>query len=118
MRLHPPSRDQLLLRIGAARKDASRAAKFVALKLPPQGVPVTRQSFTFHLEKEQQAELREGTICFVRNMTAEGPAVLWERYIQLTQIEAAFRTMKSELGIRPSIINSNIESRPTSWWRF
>jgi hypothetical protein len=27
--------------------------------------------------------------------------VLWERYIQLTQIEAAFKTMKSELGIRP-----------------
>jgi hypothetical protein len=34
-------------------------------------------------------------------MVAENPAVLWERYIQLTQIEAAFRTMKSELGIRP-----------------
>jgi hypothetical protein len=34
-------------------------------------------------------------------MVAEDPAVLWERYIQLTQIEAAFRTMKSELGIRP-----------------
>jgi transposase len=29
------------------------------------------------------------------------PAVLWERYVQLAQIEAAFKTMKSELGIRP-----------------
>jgi hypothetical protein len=51
-------------------------------------------------------------------MVAEDPAVLWERYIQLTQIEAAFRIMKSELGIGPSIIGSNIESRRTSWWRF
>jgi hypothetical protein len=29
------------------------------------------------------------------------PGVLWERYIQLTQIEAAFKAMKSELGLRP-----------------
>jgi hypothetical protein len=34
-------------------------------------------------------------------VTAEDPSVLWERYVQLVQIEAAFRTMKSELGIRP-----------------
>ena len=34
-------------------------------------------------------------------MTGEDPAVLWERYVQLTQIEAAFKTMKSELGLRP-----------------
>ena len=103
MRLHPPLRDQLLLRIGAARKDAGRAAKFVTLKLPPEGVQVTRQSFTFHLEKEQlqQAELRDGHYLLRSNLVAEDPAVLWERYIQLTQIEAAFRTMKSELGIRP-----------------
>jgi len=26
---------------------------------------------------------------------------LWDRYIQLTQIEAAFKCLKSELGIRP-----------------
>jgi len=103
MRLHPPSRDQLLLRIGAARKDAGRAARFVTLKIPAEGVAVTRQSFTFHLEKEQlkQAELRDGHYLLRSNMTAADPAVLWERYIQLTQIEAAFRTMKSELGIRP-----------------
>jgi hypothetical protein len=29
------------------------------------------------------------------------PAVLWTRYIQLTQIEAAFRSLKSDLGLRP-----------------
>jgi Transposase DDE domain len=103
MRLHPPSRDQLLLRIGAARKDAGRAAKFVTIKIPPEGVRVTRQSFTFHLDQEQlkQAELRDGHYLLRSNMVAEHPAVLWERYMQLTQIEAAFRTMKSELGIRP-----------------
>jgi len=49
----------------------------------------------------RKAELRDGHYLLRSNMVAEDPAVLWERYIQLTQIEAAFRTMKSELDIRP-----------------
>lgn len=34
-------------------------------------------------------------------MVTEDPAVLWDRYMQLTQVEAAFKCLKSELGIRP-----------------
>ncbi len=49
----------------------------------------------------RKAELRDGHYLLRSNMVAEDPAVLWERYIQLTQIETAFRTMKSEPGIRP-----------------
>jgi hypothetical protein len=37
------------------------------------------------------------------------PAVLWELYLQLTQIEAAFKTLKSELGLRP--IYHQLENR-------
>ena len=35
------------------------------------------------------------------NLSSEDPAILWQRYIQLTEIEAAFRTLKSDLAIRP-----------------
>jgi len=35
--------------------------------------------------------------------------VLWERYVQLTQIESAFRCLKSELAIRP--IRHQLENR-------
>ncbi len=103
MRRNPPSRDQLLLRIGAAKKDAGRAAHFVVLSVPPEGSAVTRASFVFRVEREKlkQAELRDGHYLLRSNLVGEDPAVLWERYIQLTQIEAAFKTMKSELGIRP-----------------
>jgi hypothetical protein len=34
-------------------------------------------------------------------LTGEDPGVLWERYIQLTNIKAPLKTMKSELGLRP-----------------
>ena len=98
-----PARDQLLLRIGAAKKEAGRAFGFVRLQLPPEGAAVTRQTFTFGLDKEKlnQAELRDGHYLLRSNLVGEDPAVLWERYIQLTQIEAAFKTLKSELGLRP-----------------
>jgi hypothetical protein len=45
--------------------------------------------------------LRDGHYLLRSNLVAEDPAMRWERYIQLTQIEAVFRSMKSELGIRP-----------------
>jgi hypothetical protein len=35
------------------------------------------------------------------NLTAGDPSILWARYVQLTQIESVFRSLKSELGIRP-----------------
>jgi len=31
----------------------------------------------------------------------DGAADLWNKYMQLTEVEAAFRTLKSELAIRP-----------------
>jgi len=103
MRRSLPKRDQLLLRIGAAKTAAGRAFGFVTIHLPKANEEVTRQSFTFATDKEKlrQAELRDGHYLLRSNLSGEDPGVLWERYIQLTQIEAAFKTMKSELGLRP-----------------
>jgi transposase len=103
MRHSLPKRDQLLLRIGAAKKEAGRAFGFVTLRVPKADEEVTRQTFTFATNKQKlhQAEQRDGHYLLRSNLTGEDPGVLWERYIQLTQIEAAFKTMKSELGLRP-----------------
>jgi transposase len=103
MRRSLPSRDQLLLRIGAAKKEAGRSFGFLELTLPAAGTPVTRASFHFQVDKTKlkQAEHRDGHYLLRSNLTAEDPAVLWTRYIQLTNIEAAFRSLKSDLGLRP-----------------
>jgi transposase len=45
--------------------------------------------------------LVDGHYLLRSHMVGEDPAVLWERYIQLTQIEAAFKSLQGELGIRP-----------------
>lgn len=103
MRRSLPKRDALLLRIGAAKKEAGRAFGFVTLRVPKADEAVTRQTFTFATDKEKlrKAELRDGHYLLRSNLTGEDPGVLWERYVQLTQIEAAFKAMKSELGLRP-----------------
>jgi transposase len=103
MRHSLPSRDQLLMRIGAAKTEAGRAFGFVHIDIPDAGQSVTRQSFRFHVDraKLQAAQLRDGHYLLRSNLTAEDPEVLWTRYVQLTQIEAAFRSLKSELRIRP-----------------
>jgi transposase len=103
MRRSLPARDQLLMRLGAAKTDAGRAFSFVQIQIPAAGQPVTRESFRFSVDKTKltDAELRDGHYLLRSNLTDADPAVLWTRYVQLTQIESVFRSLKSELGIRP-----------------
>jgi len=46
-------------------------------------------------------ETREGAYLLRTNLQAGTAAELWTKYIQLTEVEAAFRVLKSELSIRP-----------------
>jgi transposase len=103
MRKSLPKRDQLLLRIGAAKKEAGRAFGFVKIQIPHVNQAVTRKTFSFQVDKSKlkTAEQRDGHYLLRSNLTGEDPAVLWARYVQLTQIESVFRSLKSELGIRP-----------------
>lgn len=111
MQRRPPSRDQLLLRLGAAKKAAGRAFTFVTIQRPAADQPVTRETFHFHLDtaRLQAVQLRDGYYLLRSNLTADDPAVLWTRYMQLTQIEAAFRSLKSDLSLRP--IHHQLEHR-------
>src|SRR5713101_6267366 len=111
MRKSLPKRDQLLLRIGAAKKEAGRAFGFVKIRLPQAGEAVTRETFSFQTDKTKlkAAVQRDGHYLLRSNLTAEDPAVLWTRYVQLTQIESVFRCLKSELSIRP--IHHQLEHR-------
>src|SRR6266536_1097417 len=103
MRRSLPKRDPLLLRIGAAKKEAGRAFGFVKIQIPQADQAVTRETFSFQVDKAKlkATEQRDGHYLLRSNLTGEDPAVLWTRYVQLTQIESMFRSLKSELGIRP-----------------
>jgi hypothetical protein len=84
LRRSAPTRDQLLLRIGAAKKPAGRAFDFLTLRLPQEGEEVNRQTFRFRLAKEklQKAELRDGHYLRRTNLVSANASVLWECYIR------------------------------------
>ena len=111
MRRSLPSRDQLLMRLGAAKSQAGRSFHFVHLQVPEEDQPVTRETFQFRVDKKklQEAQWRDGHYLLRSNLTAGDPSVLWTRYVQLTQIEAVFKSLKSDLGIRP--IHHQLEHR-------
>jgi len=52
-------------------------------------------------ERKAWRSLREGAYVLRTNLQAGSAGELWSKYIQLTEAEAAFRALKSELSIRP-----------------
>lgn len=100
---HCRSRDRLLEKLGALKHQAGRAAKMVEITIPPPGSKVTAENFRFRLKLEdfKRAQRRDGAYLLRTTLAEEDPQLLWERYILLTEIEAAFRCLKSDLVIRP-----------------
>jgi hypothetical protein len=100
---HKLTRDELLLKLGAAKKEAGRAYALVAIQLPEPDQEVTAQTFTFTLRRDKLriVRRREGRYLLRSNLTGEDPAALWRYYIQLTEIEQAFKELKGDLAIRP-----------------
>ena len=97
------SRDQLLLKLGAAKQAAGRAWALVDIRVPVPGEAVTPETFTVRLRRDRlrQARRREGRYLLRSNLTDEDPATLWTYYMQLTEIEQAFKDLKHDLAIRP-----------------
>ncbi len=97
----PIGRDDLLLKLGAAQEQAGRVYHLLRLTIP-ESVEDAR-GFTFKLDraKYRQWRKREGRYLLRTNLTSADPAKLWERYLLLTEIEAAFKSLKDDLNIRP-----------------
>ncbi len=52
-------------------------------------------------ERRTWQQVREGAYLLRTNLPPSDPDQLWKSYIQLTEAEAAFRALKSELAVRP-----------------
>jgi transposase len=96
-------RDRLLMRWGAAKSAAGRAASLVEVKLPQKDEEISAQTFSFRVRKEKlkEAELFDGHYLLRSNLSDKEPEWLWKLYMLLVQIESVFRCFKNDLGIRP-----------------
>jgi len=98
------TRDQLLIKLGAARKEAGPAAyRLIDIQLPDKDQPVTPETFCFKLNwnKLREARRREGSYLLRSNLTDSDPAKLWTFYLQLVEVEQAFKELKGDLAVRP-----------------
>ena len=60
-----------------------------------------RLHWTLIEERRAWRDAREGAYLLRTNLEGQTAEELWTKYIQLTEAEAAFRALKSELAIRP-----------------
>jgi transposase len=70
----------------------------VALEDTAEGV---RLFWEIKEDRKNWREAREGAYLLRTNLKAETAEELWFKYMQLTEAEASFRALKSELSIRP-----------------
>ena len=110
-RPRPWKRDTLLHKLGAAHREAGGARRLVRITRPGVRQPVNRDTFRFELLKEklQAAEERDGPYLLRGFNAGDQAGPLWERYMQLTEIEGAFKTLKSDPQLRP--IRHHVEPR-------
>lgn len=92
----------LLLKLGEAKGCYPAAWRLVNFQLPE----VTIQSpasfrFALNRPKLRQIRRREGRYLLRTNLCGRDPAHLWQFYIQLVEIEAAFKNLKHDLALRP-----------------
>jgi len=97
------TRHELLLKLGAANADAGRAYRLVEVRVPRAEQPVNTETLSFALGKDKlrQTLRSEGHYLLCSNLGGEDPALLWQHYVQLSEVEAVFRDLKNDLAIRP-----------------
>lgn len=93
-----PARDVLLKKLGAAQERAGRiATSLVTIEVASDG------ALAYQLDRAQLRTIRgrEGRYLLRTNLAADDPELIWRCYMQLCQVEEAFRTLKGDLGLRP-----------------
>jgi hypothetical protein len=69
----------------------------------PKDAPTPGVIFSFRLNRHKlrQARRREGRYLLRTNLREYDPAQRWRLYIQLVEVEAAFKDLKDDLQLRP-----------------
>ena len=92
------TRDELLLKLGAARQQSPSAWRLVQISIPQGEEPLR---FSLRKDKLREVRRREGRYLLRTNLVGHDPSEMWAFYTQLVQVEEAFKTLKGDLAIRP-----------------
>jgi hypothetical protein len=92
------TREELLMKLGAARQRAPTAWRLVDITVSAQSA-----MFSYRLDRNKLRVVRrrEGRYLLRTNLTEHDPAKLWTYYLQLVAVEEAFKNLKGDLAVRP-----------------
>lgn len=88
--------DKILMRLGRLSERWPRGWRYVVVDWRE-----GRLSWRWDRQALRLAAHRDGAYLLRTNLTDRSPETLWKMYVQLTEVEAVFRALKSELAIRP-----------------
>jgi transposase len=96
-------RDTLLGKLAVLKQAAGRMSAAVTVHIPDEGQRPTPENFHYELDAQayQEALDRDGSYILRSNATQADATTMWSMYMQLVWIESAFKSMKSDLAVRP-----------------
>ena len=101
--------DVLVNRLGRLDERYAQVFGFVEISRTRDNEDIKQFAFRLNRHALKKAYRQDGTYLLRTNLIENDPSRLWEQYIQLTEVESAFRALKSEIKLRP--INHRIEPR-------
>jgi len=94
--------DKILERIGRLKQKYARAAQHYTITVTPDSNTELTESIQWKRQPKQNSQATHpGVYCLRTNETQWDEALLWKTYTLLTDLEGVFRSLKSELGMRP-----------------
>lgn len=93
--------DKVAIKIGRLKQQYKSVSYMYNIKIIPDNKKHYAKTIEFQNDEEIQKNKQAGIYCLSSNRNDLNATQLWETYTMLTEIESAFRSMKSELGMRP-----------------
>ncbi|NOQ36610.1 MAG: IS1634 family transposase [Methylococcaceae bacterium] len=94
--------DKILERIGRLKEKYARAAQHYEITVTPDSASKKTLSIEWtRREKPHTQATHPGVYCLRTNISDWDEKTLWKTYTMLTDLEGVFRSLKSELGMRP-----------------
>ena len=94
--------DKVMVKIGSLRQKYSRASKQYTISVEKDDISGNATKITWQQEAvENTTDSYPGVYCLRTSHAEWDESLLWNTYTMLTDLEAVFRSLKSELGLRP-----------------
>lgn len=97
-----PDMATIMQRLGRAKQRFARAAQHyeITVATDPEGQRATAITWVKRI-KPGSAAAHPGVYCLRTTLVDQDNATLWRTYIMLTELESVFRSLKTDLGLRP-----------------